>query len=104
MALKRVTSEEARKVLGDAPPDSKWLFGDKVKESVQKIRDTSLITKAFQARANYGKYNYRLVGIVLWFISNIFYSSLFPGTWEEEEDAASPGSLTTTRGSVSEAG
>ena len=61
LALRRVTAEEAKKVLSDKAPDSKWLFGENIKESMQKIRDTGLISKAFVARANFGKQNYRLV-------------------------------------------
>ena len=65
LVFRRVTAEEAKKVLSDKALDSKWLFGENVKESIQKIRDIGLISKAFVARANFGRQNYRLVPFLL---------------------------------------
>ena len=58
IALRQVTAEDAKKVLAESPPDREWLFGAEIKTSVQRIRDSSLITRAFHARGNSGRGGY----------------------------------------------
>ena len=47
MALKAVSDKEAKRILEKSPPNREFLFGDKVKESVQQIRDSIQIKKVF---------------------------------------------------------
>ena len=53
MALKAVWDKEAKRILEKSPPNKDYLFGDKVKESVQQIRDSIQIKKVFQPRTPY---------------------------------------------------
>jgi hypothetical protein len=72
LALSAVSDREAKRILEKSPPTKDLLFGDKVKESVQQIRDSMQIKKvlrtpfragSFQRRSPYTKstsmYGYR---------------------------------------------
>ena len=48
MALKAVSDKEAKRILEKSPPTKDLLFGDKVKESVQQIRDSLQIKRVFR--------------------------------------------------------
>ena len=57
MALLAVSDKEAKRVLDKSPPTKDLLFGDKVKESVQQIRDSLQIKKVL--RTPFQKYSYQ---------------------------------------------
>ena len=56
LALKAVLDKEAKRILEKSPPTKDLLFGDKVKESVQQIRDSLQIKRVL--RSPYQKSSY----------------------------------------------
>ena len=52
-----MSDKEAKRILEKSPPTKDLLFGDKVKESVQQIRDSMQIKKVL--RSPYQKYSYQ---------------------------------------------
>ena len=49
LALKAVADKEDKRILEKSPPTKDLLFGDKVKESVQQIRDSLQIKRVLRS-------------------------------------------------------
>jgi hypothetical protein len=53
-----VTEKEAKRILENSPPNRDFLFGGKVKEQVQQIRDSLQIKKVFQRPSQLNGFGY----------------------------------------------
>ena len=53
-----MTEKEAKRILENSPPNRDFLFGGKVKEQVQQIRDSLQIKKVFQRTSQLNGFGY----------------------------------------------